>query len=499
VELKDVTTGYSERIARIALFDPLHELDRKKQTDHNGAPIDMKGLGLLTLLFFFEQKLMRNNKAGVKELAYFLHELGKENLKLDLAGYEDLARTIITTFRPSSGKRREVSFYNWDKKQNEKMYFSILKANSFDLKTNSQYYTLDEDGLELVFATKEFYSEFQLSISQLVLRKQLEKGEFKGALRQINEMKIDVETLEERMIKLEHEIKRNIISEETYSRYQTLLEDIYFRLNRENEEFEELHGFVKETKDRLYYQNNTTKERNAYELVLEISKELEEVHAGHTSLLQKSIHLKNTALQAAQESLYYVGIDSFNFEQDITARTISSPLPLEAMKGVLVPFLNVQESKQWSLLTIFAQQNITEDKQIVTSDGFMEPGDEEEQKYQQQLGAQYTRIMNLLLDALGDQSSITLQEFFGDIREKQLDALLEQRYMYELFLLLHQRSPLQRSLDEEDDHSHLLDGVTALLGSQTLTVHENGEILHVTDRYSIQNMTISIGGEQGEI
>ena len=59
--------------------------------------------------------------------------------------------------------------------------YSILKANNFDVETNTQYYTLDEDGLELVFATKEFYSEFQLSINQLVLRKQLEKGEFKGA------------------------------------------------------------------------------------------------------------------------------------------------------------------------------------------------------------------------------------------------------------------------------------------------------------------------------
>ena len=72
------------------------------------------------------------------------------------------------------------------------------------MKTNAQYYTLDDDGLELVFATKEFYSEFQLSINQLLLRKQLEKGEFKGALRQINEMRIDVESLEERILHLTH-------------------------------------------------------------------------------------------------------------------------------------------------------------------------------------------------------------------------------------------------------------------------------------------------------
>lgn len=337
MDLTGVTAGYRERIARMALFEPLHDLERKQQQDLNKKEIDLKGLGLLTLLYFFEQKLIRNNRAGVKELATFLRDVTEEQISLDEKGFENVARLIIQTFRPASGKKRETSFFNWETKQQETIYFSILKANSFDVRTNSQYYTLDEDGLELIFATKEFYSEFQLSINQLVLRKQLEKGEFKGALRQINEMRIDVESLDERIIKLEQEIKRNIISEDTYSRYQSLLEDIYYRLQRENEEFQELHDFVKETKERLYYEDHATKEQDAYQLILEIAKHLEEVHAFHTTLLQKSIDLKNSALQAAQESLYYVGIDSFNFDQDITSRVISAPLPLEATKGVLVP------------------------------------------------------------------------------------------------------------------------------------------------------------------
>ena len=48
--------------------------------------------------------------------------------------------------------------------------------------------------------------------------KTAEKGEFRGALRQINEMRIDVETLNERMIKLRHQIQRSIVSEETFER-----------------------------------------------------------------------------------------------------------------------------------------------------------------------------------------------------------------------------------------------------------------------------------------
>jgi len=59
----------------------------------------------------------------------------------------------------------------------DKMKEIVEKLNLWAYK----YYTLDEDGLELIFATKEFYTEFSLSISQLILRKQLEKGVTLGA------------------------------------------------------------------------------------------------------------------------------------------------------------------------------------------------------------------------------------------------------------------------------------------------------------------------------
>ena len=495
MEVTDITAGYSERMSRVALFEPLYALERKNQSDLSGQSIDMKGLGLLTLLFFFEQKLMRNQKSGVKELAQFLQHATGENINLELEGFEDIARQIIQIFRPSSGKKRDTVFFNWETKQEERICFSILKANSFDVKTNSQYYTLDEDGLELVFATKEFYSEFQLSINQLVLRKQLEKGEFKGALRQINEMRIDVETLEERITKLEHEIKRNIISEDTYTRYQTLLEDIFYRLNIENVEFEELHGFVKETKDRLYYQDTTAKERRTYELVLEISKELEEVHSEHTKLLQKSIDLKNSALQAARESLYYVGIDTFNFDQDITSRIISSPLPMESMKGILVPFLQVQEMKQWSLLTVFAPQNIKEEKETSEDEGFMEISEEEKQKYQEMVAEKYQYFMELLLSAMDNKQSYTLEQFFTYLKENGYEDLLEQRLLYDFLILLHHRSPFKKEEGEASGQTQSLDRAAHLLQHRILTVTECSGIIEESERYSIQNMTLLLGDD----
>lgn len=493
LELAGVTDGYRERIRRLALFDPLFDLERKRSTDLNGQPIDMKGLGLLALLFFFEQKLMRQYKTGVKQLASFLKKLTENVYVLDDEMYEDLARTIIQTFRPTTGKKRSYSFYDWEKREESAIEYSLLKANDFDVKTNTQYYTLDEDGLELVFATKEFYSEFQLSINQLMLRKQLEKGEFAAALKQINEMRIDVETLEERMTRLKHEIQRSIISEETFERYKQLLDDIYSRLSREDEEFKELREFVNETRERLYARDVHQKEAKTYELVLKIARELESVHYAHSALLDKALSLKNTTLVTAQESLYYTGLHSFNFDQDIVSYIVSTPLPLEAMKGLLHPFLKVEENQFWSPLAIFAEQNITEEREEKVGLRFIEADDAVcDDPYRTWLMAKYKELMQLFLEAYQLGRAQTLSEFFSYLDDIGQSRLYEQRYFYDFWLIMHQHSPVQHGDMKGEEGNTLLGDALVLLGGNVLDVQEGDRIIRKFERFSIQDMMITV-------
>lgn len=494
-EIEGILSGFEERMARIALFDPLFELQRKKQTDASGQPIDMMELGLLTLLFFFEQKLMRNTKSGVKELAFYLYGIMEGKLSLEPAGCEELARSIIQVFRPASGKKREFTFFNWEAREQQIVYTTILKANAFDSKTNTQYYALDEDGLELVFATKEFYSEFQLSIHQLVLRKQLEKGEFQGALRQINEMRVDVESLQERMIKLEHEIKRSIVSEETLKRYSGLLEDIYARLQRENEEFDVLRQFVKETRMRLYADSNLEKQQRAYEYILRIANELERVHGDHSRLLKQSMDLKNQALHSAKESLYYTGLSSFNFDQDISGYLFGAPLPLDAMKGVVSPFMGLGHARGWSPLSVFAEQNIAgAGEHEPREDAFLEAADENiDNGFARQRRAFFAEIMQLLINELDRHSKLELNDFISRLEAYNRSSWLTKRSFYDFWLILHQRSPVRAmSLDQGSGMEELF----SLLGKRVLHVEETSGIIAADVRYHIQNMKLTWGEEQ---
>ncbi|WP_240315632.1 replicative DNA helicase [Sporosarcina sp. PTS2304] len=488
----ELTSGYKERFTRIALFEPFQDLKRKTMRDDKDKKVDIAGMGLLCLLYFFEQKLIRNTKVGVRELTAFLEMKTGAVYALSPARWESLSRDVLQVFRPPTGKRYSVTYMDWESGQEEIISFSFFKANTFDVKTNTQYYTLDDDGLELVFATKEFYSEFQLSINQLLLRKQLEKGEFKGALRQINEMRIDVESLEERILHLTHELKRNITSEETFQRYSRLIEDILLRLSMEHEEFEALQEFVNETKERLYYKDHTKKEQEAYALILQISTHLEEVHHQHADLLHACTELKTSALQAAQEALYFVGIDSFNFDQDITSSVISTPLALESIKGLVAPFLSLEQAKLWSPLTLFADQQIRDIREDVKGSDFLEVESKEEEEYVMLIRNQYTILFSLLLECMEEEKSITLDEFILYIQRSSYIEMLDSRMFYDFFLLLHHRSPLLPNDEEQSEETHVLDGVRRLLEDRTLEVVECKNVLAPHKRYSIQNMEIKI-------
>lgn len=489
----EVLTNYRDRIYRLSIYEPLLELKRKREKDRDGNIIDYGSLGFLTLLFFFENMIIRNKEVGVKELAEFFYEINNGKVNLDLEGFRKVARNIIDVFRPPSGERKSKTFYNWESGQDETIYYSILKASKSDLKSNTQYYTLDEEGLELVFATREYFSEFQLSINQLLLRKQLEKGEFVGALRQIDEMRLAVENLKDRILKIKHDVNRSIVSEKTYKRYRELIEDINIRLARENEEFNELETFVKDTKNAMEYEIKDEKDKKAYELIIKIDKELNIVHGEHRKLLQESISLKINALEAAQESLYFMGIESFNFKQEITNRLISTPLPIHSSKQLIKPFLSLGTHTSWSLVAVFTEQIIRGDKDEESIDEFAIPTDDEVlDEYREITMRNFRRIMEIILEIAEDEKQIELYQVI-DYMKENYGHILELRVFYDFWIILHQLSPIIIDINEEN-HAGLFEEVTRLLIGRysSLIVEESNEILRVNDRFKIKNMILKL-------
>lgn len=489
--------GYKERILRIALFDLFNSLNSKQGKDERGRPLDYFGLCLLTLLFFFENMLTRNKKTGVKELALFLMEVTSGSIDLPPEEFVELARTLVSTMRPASGKRNRRDFMNYETREMDYVEYALLKAEFWDREANVQYYALDEQGLELVFATKEYYSEFQISIGQLILRKQLEKGEFAGALRQIDEMRINVNTMKDKMLKIKHEVIRNILSTETYERYKELIEDINRRLMREQDEFVELTEFIKTTKINLnssLHNNSARAEHEALSMMVKIENELGDVHHLHSHLLKESIELKNSALQAAEESLYYVGVSAFNFDQEIVRKWMNGPLPFELGRKLANPLLPMGSACIWSPLTLFAKQRIEDPRENLSHISFLETEEETISEELKLMQRSYHYIFSQVLSIMGNRTTIELAE----VVEKIEDKFLEVREFYDLFMIIHQRSPISvEELVKQKNHVLAL-ALGALKGKyETLTVVECGEAIEVSEGFRTCNMQLTFNLEGG--
>ncbi|SMC33455.1 hypothetical protein [Sporomusa malonica] len=480
--LKDTVKGFGERSKRLAIFGPLFQLKSKRKTTAIPFELDWFNLGLLSLLYFFECKLHRQGKKGLQELADFLYELTGNTTGAGKEHYSLIAQTIVETFRDPSGRRHTESIFNWETGEEETYQFTILKTDSFDQETNRQYFTLDEAGLDLIFATKEYFSEFRISIAQLLIRKQLEKGEFASALHEIHEMRIAVQTLRDNIQRLGLEIARNIISEEVHAKYTRTVKAIYERLEREDEEFSELYEFVRETNQKAQIGSRHDADEEARIKIAQVDRELREVHHLHQSLLHDTLVLKNKALEAARQALFSAGVKGFNFDQEIVARVVSSPLPVEAVKALVHPFASLHREAVWPLLAIFFPQRLQKQEQEEVS--FAYPEWDTQRQLQLSIQEENFRIiMELVLQVMSGQDSVELKAILPVMPAE----ILAHRSFCDFWLLLHQRSPV-RSLKGEE--RHVLDKALALLDGDIVEVTETSEILSVGERYALQNMQL---------
>ena len=430
--------NFHERMGRLLLFAPLYQLRKKEYTLAPGKVITGMELGLMTLLFFFEKMLDGKRNAGIRELA--------ENLAVETGGrlgdgadYEKIAREIVAVFRPASGRRRQEIFFDYEKDAKGSLNFTYLKADKASIGMGEQYYVLDEQGLELLFATKEYFSEFQLSLNQIILRKQLERGQFKLALRQIEEMRIDVDTIRNRISRVRQEIHRSIMSEKTLEHYRKLVRDIRERLESEEKTFIELREFVETTRKNANSAASDTTSLEYYANILEVEKNLERVHGQHRKLLEMGIDMEIHALRAVEEALYTAGLDSFNFSQEITGRLFDVPLPLSSARTLTKPFMPPNYKRSWSFFRIFHPQRLIRLEEAKTEQAFPEVVAEEREKTElNNIRQHYHGIMKALLDFLQERTSCSLLDFCAYLK-KQNSPLLESRQFYIFWMLLHRR------------------------------------------------------------
>ena len=237
-----------------------------------------------------------------------------------------------------------------------------------------------------------------------------------------------------------------------------------------------------------------TEDKKAYELIIKIDKELGDVHYNHRLLFKESIILKTSALQSAQESLYYVGIDSFNFNQEITSRVFSSPIPLGETKTLIEPFMYLERNKVWSPLTVFSQQRIENPDKEEKSQDFFAVSSEEEIKLDIKIQSKnFKLIASTILEAMKEKMLITLEEVILYMKNNHNEDILNYRPFYDFWIILHQKSPIVIEKQEKEEEFLFGQAYNVILNKgKKLFVEEIEGIIHVTDRFEIRNMSFRL-------
>jgi hypothetical protein len=159
------------------------------------------------------------------------------------------------------------------------------------------------------------------------------------------------------------------------------------------------------------------------------------------------------------------------------------------MKGILAPFLKVESKKSWSLLSIFGVQSWTDEEQNAELARYEEVvAEEKREQYAKQIRRLYQSFMKEMLAFAENRLSWTLAEWVEHLQTYKTLSL-DERYLYDFLLLCHQRSPLSKGAETEDELSmHLLADATTLLEKRQLVIEEHHDTIQVTPRFTIQNL-----------
>jgi hypothetical protein len=173
-------------------------------------------------------------------------------------------------------------------------------------------------------------------------------------------------------------------------------------------------------------------------------------------------------------------------------------LPLTSARTLVEPFLSLEHRQQWSPLTVFARQRVDRRKENQETEGFLQALNEAAREQERTvLRKNYRRFMEIILEAMGDKEEIDLQAVIKYCLADGQEKLLQSRIFYDLWIILHQRSPLMLTIDSEGTEDSILGEVVDILQdrAERLSVIELTEVLQVGKRYSICNMQLRLEGE----
>jgi hypothetical protein len=232
--VQDALQNFHERMKNIAGFWPLFRLrELRKYQEY-----DLLALGVGVLLLILEHMLIGRLESDHGDVARFLRQTIEAAYGNRLTEEEsrELASYLLAALR-NDGRAFDFTYKNLETNEDAKHSFHLIENGTYHVASGQIRFKLSDDGLDLLFKTREMYKELRITISQILLRQQIEKGVFEDAIRTVDTMGLDVRQLREEIERMKMSIKRDV-SQFSLPKYEAMLATIREQFQKEKQMFD---------------------------------------------------------------------------------------------------------------------------------------------------------------------------------------------------------------------------------------------------------------------
>lgn len=513
--LKEIFEGFEERMRNIAVFFPIFELNQKTKYPYPPVPV-----GVAVLLYILEDMLRGEKDCTYEKIAYFLKDLiesqFQEKISYDLA--MELTQYWVREGLMNRGRPHVFTYPDWETGREKTHKFHLIELEEYQIVDKIVRLKLSSAGLEFLFKTKEMYNELQVSITQLYLRQQIQKGVFDGALRSVVELSLAVRNEKDKIKKLEEKIIRDVLQVAREQELEKQIERVNEQLNREKKIFKDLEDLIEYTMQELNSGNLTEKEEIAISKVMQIKRKLLDVISEHESLFTDKIRIQKLMNQTIESMIISAFNTKVNFETEFLRPVVQKNAEIDVLKKILDPLLPIKRKPLFNPAKIFLEQPLKKDaEEALTEQELWELEEElmrqeEEKELQQQLARELDLESHLLtlLKPLVERVEVKISDLLTDLnhsKPEKYQELINKMNFYPFLIQLHQLGniPLLASGELETySLDELPRALVKIVGEhpdihklQAFKVLATEEVIHLPNGYVMSDFIVARSDEDG--
>lgn len=450
--MRDALHDFQERMKNIAGFWPLFRLRELRKYQE----FDLLALGVGVLLLILEHMLVGRLESDHNDVARFLQKTIEESYGQRLGEEEarDLAAYLLAALR-NDGRAFEFTYKNLQTNEDDRHVFHLIENGTYHVASGQIRFKLSDGGLDLLFKTREMYKELRITISQILLRQQIEKGVFEDAMSTVAALGLDVRQLREEIERMKMSIKRDV-SQFSLPKYEAMLSAIREQFQKEKQMFDELNNLLRETRDNYEARREGEQEQRALNQLVELAQRLNTVINLHNKLLADKLDLQEMVLEALEEGIVSGFRSKVNFEREFLDPVLREQTSLDNVKRLIEPLFSLNIRKRFNIHRAFAPQVVLvqqEEPDKVEPDLPTEetetPQDDPKVKYKQIRDGRFTDYLKMVFEPMLSEQTLTLHEMLQALPPERLYDVVNARDFYPFLVQLHQMSPVNFQMDQE--------------------------------------------------